>query len=87
MKKPGVIGCLAISGVLFAGVRGAESVAQGPFHLGAPPLIYHCPQGQKAVRHWEKGIPVSPAPGELTWHGWTEYASCPDSLTITGGNR
>ncbi len=81
MKKPGVVGCLAISGILFAGFR----AAQGPFHLGAPPLPYTCPPGHTVVTHWEKGTALAGQPGTLVWHGWTEWASCSQSMTIDGG--
>lgn len=54
-------------------------------HLGAPPLPYHCPAGHNVARGWEKGTTGTGAPGELTWHGWTEWASCSQSLDASTG--
>lgn len=60
-------------------------VLRGPLHLGAPALPYSCPPGHTVVRHWEKGTALSDQPGTLVYHGWTEWAACQDSTTITGG--
>ena len=85
MKRPGVIGCLAISCLLFGGIRAVEYAGQGRFHWGAPPLVYHCPPGHTLVTRWEKGTEAAGQPGTVSWHGYTEYGACQDSLTIDGG--
>lgn len=75
------VGCLIISCLLFV----AFLIARGPLHLGAPPLVYHCPAGHTLVTRWEKGTAAAGQPGTLTYHGWTEWASCSQSMTIDGG--
>lgn len=76
----------AIGLIAFGVILGAVFLlARGPLHLFAPPLVYHCPPGHILVTHWEKGTAAAGQPGTLAYHGYTEWASCSDSLTIDGG--
>jgi len=53
------------------------------FHIGAPPLPYHCQAGQHVVRGWAPG--PATGPGEVSWNGQHEWAGCASDLTADTG--
>jgi hypothetical protein len=74
---------LALKGAIVVVLVAAGWHEVAVHHLGAPPLPYTCPAGDTVYRHWVPGTNHD-WPGSLTYDGWTEYASCQASLTITG---
>lgn len=82
MRKLPNLGIRAVVALFLAGA--AWQVVIPRYHLGAPPLHITCPRGHKAVYGWEKGTSTT-GPGEIVYRGWTEWASCSDSLDASTG--